>query len=438
MKKFKITALLIALIMVFSGCSLISIDEERVANQVVAVVNGTEIYKYEVDEMAEYYAYYLYGIDPESEDEAIQTQYEEILNSALDEIINSKLLLQKASELSITLADEEKEEKLVSAQDYFKSIKERFLAEVESEMFPDENAEEETQAAENTSSEEEITEEADEAKDFSPEEEAAIEQEAEKRYQEYLEEYDLVVDDYYVESCNQMLISKVRDYVYGLADLTDEEVKEWYDQTLEMQKEDMDNSAAAFSGIVNNNNICTYVPEDTVAVKQVLLKFKDEELVAEATTLYSEDKVDEMMALLQPEIDELSPTALDVKQRLEDGESIDDLIAELGEDDGMTMSPGNTYGYLVESRTDSYIPEFSEAALGLFTVGDISEPVVTYYGLHILQSIKVYEKGVVPFEDIQAEISGALLPIKEQEKYEEITQKWLEEADVVYYRARLT
>ena len=62
MNKLKITVLLVALIMVFSGCSLVSVDEERVANQVVASVNGEEIYKYEIDSMAEYYAYYYYGL----------------------------------------------------------------------------------------------------------------------------------------------------------------------------------------------------------------------------------------------------------------------------------------------------------------------------------------------------------------------------------------
>ncbi len=400
MNKVKITALLAALIMLFSGCSLVSVDEERVANQVVASINGEEIYKYEVDEVTA-----IYGLDADTEDEAARAQYEEVANSVLDSLALNIILFQKAADLGIELTDEEIKENEKQSKEIFSNRKEAIRTEVEEEAAEDETID--------------------------------IEQEIEKRYQEYVENMEATPETY-VETINrQSIVYKVQDYIYGLASVTDEEVKDWYDQTLEIQKEQMDASEAAFSQYVNNNNILTYVPEDTVAVKQVLLKFKDEDLVSEAMSLFSDDKKEEMLELLKPEIDALMPIALEVKQRLEDGEDIDALIEELGEDEGMTQHPGSVYGYLVEKRTKSYLPEFTKAALGLFTVGDVSDPAITYYGLHILQSIKFYKKGVVPFEELKDDIYTALLPIREQEIFDETTQTWLEEADTVYYRNRL-
>ncbi|MCG8511428.1 MAG: hypothetical protein MI741_19615, partial [Rhodospirillales bacterium] len=249
MKKFRIAALAMASVIALSGCTLVSPDEERIANQVVATVNGAQIYKYEVDAVAQQYIM-LYGIDPESEDEAVQAQYEEILNGIMDSHVRSEVMLQKGAELDIGLTDEQKQENRTEADEQFANIKSGIRTTVE-----------------------------EEAKDDST---MDVDAEVEKRYEAYLEDSGATPDSYYEDLNEQDLITEVQNYVYGLAEVTDDEVRDWYDRSLQAQKDEMADNPQAFAAYVQQENIYVNIPEDTVAVKQVLLKLKDEALAEEA------------------------------------------------------------------------------------------------------------------------------------------------------------
>ena len=436
MRRYRLAALLIACVVLFSGCSLVAIDEDRVANQVVATVNGTEIYRYEVEDTVDYYveyevqmyAYY-YGI--EYSDDDIEQLYEQYRQSVLESYVVNEVLRQKAAELGITLTDEEKAEQQTAANEYFESLKEDILAQIEGEWGI-------TDFDEGTDEDEDIiTQESLIEEQIEQGYEAYAEKELETRYNETLEEAGYTEESYYENLCDQAVLEKVVEYIYGLAEVTDEDVQDWYDQTLALQQEEMDEDGAAFADYVYNGLIYTYVPEDTIAVKQVYLAFADEDLVEEAKTLYNNGDIELAFELLEPQTAELMGTAQDIQQRLIDGEDIDTLIEEYGEDPGMTEEPHSEVGYLVESRTENYVDEFSEAALGLTSVRDVSDPAVSYMGIHVLQCIKIYEQGVIAYEDIYEDIKEALLPSAEEDKYEEMTEQWLDEAKVVYHIDRL-
>jgi hypothetical protein len=375
------------------------------------------------------------------DDEQEAQLYEDYQKSTLDSLVMTEIFAQKAVELGISLTDEEKQDCQTQSDDMFASQKDSVRAEVEAEVLASMATEDTSDtAADDTNVEEDAdvsdAEAADEGTEFTEDQQLFIDEETETRYQQLLETIPYTPETYYDYLCEQALNAKVEEYIDGLATVTDEDTQSWYDETLAMQQEEMDADAQAFADIINSGYIYTYVPEDTVAVKQILLAF-DDDLKEQAQALYDADDIDGMMALVQDVVDEVEPTALDLKQQLEDGADIDALIEEYNDDPGMTTTPGSEVGYLVESRTSTYIPAFSEAALGLMTVGDVSEPVVTYNGVHILQSIKVYKKGVVSYEDLHDDIKKALLPTKQEEKYNEITQQWLDEADIVYHYDRL-
>ena len=402
MKKLKAAALLVLATCVLTGCALVEKTVEE--DIVVAIVNGTQIYKSDAKEMADIYAGY-YGIETDSEDTLMQQQYQQLINSALDSLVTNELLLQKAPELGILLTEDEKALYRDKADKDFASVKASLRAEVEEEAKIDASID--------------------------------VEKETEKKYMAYVDNRGSTPDSYFQYLCEQGLVTKVTNYIYGLTVLTDADIKAWYDDALATEIDEMENTPEAFEAYVHQRNIYVYVPEDTVAVKQVLLTFDDEELVTKATALYTQGKRDEAYALLQPEIDRLMPTAQTVMQRISSGEPIEDLIAEYGEDPNIITDPYNVYGYLVDTRTTRYGDEFRAAALELFNVGDVSEPFASLYGLHVLQSIQVYREGEIPFEDVKDEIREALLPAKETEKFTEMTQEWLNEADVIYYRERL-
>jgi parvulin-like peptidyl-prolyl isomerase len=245
-------------------------------------------------------------------------------------------------------------------------------------------------------------------------------------------------DSYYEYLCNKAIVTKVQDNIKNQAAVSDEDVKKWYDESLAAQQKDMDADPTLFSTNMNSNLICAYVPEDTVAVKQVLIKYKDTDLQEVAQKLYTDGKKEEAMKLLQGEIASLMPTAQDIQSKLNTGGNIDDLIKQYGEDPGMTSGTSATLGYLVGASTKNYVQEFTDAALKLKNAGEISAPFATYYGVHVMQVVKVYTKGVIPFDQLKDQIKTALLPSKQDEKLSETEKQWLGEAKVTYDRARLT
>ncbi len=93
-------------------------------------------------------------------------------------------------------------------------------------------------------------------------------------------------------------------------------------------------------------------------------------------------------------------TALDlasaISDRARDGEDFDALIEEYNIDPGVESSPGGyffTYGTMVEPfETEAYAME----------VGDISDPVPTDYGYHILQKMPITAESITAYEaDLQ-------------------------------------
>ena len=440
MKKLKVIALVLACALIFSGCSLMSIDPLMVQAQVVATVNSTPITRQQVEnevmstEEYSYYAYY-YGMDEkELKSGEMKEWYEGLLDKTLDEMVENELLLQKAPELGISLTDDEKSEKRALADQQLSALKDQLRMQVESELNPEPSPADDASAIPSPS-----PSPAESAEPTStPVPDPAIEAEVEKKYQEAMEKSGFTSDTYYEYLCNQAIVEKVKEQIKNEASVSDEDVKKWYDDTLAAQQKEMEENPTAFSTNMNSNLICTYVPEDTIAVKQVLVKFKDTDLQEVAQKLYTDGKTAEAMELLEGEIASLMPTMSDIQQRLNSGENIDALIKEYNEDPGMTSGTSATIGYLVGASTTGYVQEFTDAALKLKSIGEVSAPFASYYGLHVLQVIKVYNKGVVPFDDIKDQIKTALLPSKQEEKLANTAKQWLGEAKVTYDRGRLT
>ena len=453
MKITKIVALLLVCALLLGGCSLVSIDSDKVANQVVARVNGTEIYKYEISEdeinyNVEYQSYYAQQLGIEYTQEQLDQMIIDARESALQERVKAEVLLQKAVELSIALTDEEKADNMKEAQDYLDYLKQLFVDQVEQEIA---DAEAEAAAADttgNTTADDTAdSADADTTTDTSVDEPEATEAptdpavlaEAETRYQDYLEKARITLDSYYEELCNQDIIAKVREYCTGFASVTDEEVRTWYDQTLEVQKQEMDEAAGVFESKISGSNIYVYVPQRIVAVRDILIAF-DDTLAGDLKTAYDEDNTSQYDALMTASLNQYSDyitTAAEIKSRLDGGEAAADIVEELSAQMENIFDNTPDYGYVIDPRTTSYSENYIKAATKLETVGESSEPFADYDGIHLLVLMKVYEPGVIPFEDLKDSIKTALLPGKQEEKYNEMLDQWIEESKIVYYYDRL-
>jgi len=102
-----------------------------------------------------------------------------------------------------------------------------------------------------------------------------------------------------------------------------------------------------------------------------------------------------------PEIVELKRTAIEtVSVRLVAGEDFGGLVAENSEDEA-TKLRGGDLGYFSASRMP---PDFIEAALKLHP-GEISKPIRTRLGFHILQLIDVQRPRQKTFDEARSDIA---------------------------------
>jgi len=93
-------------------------------------------------------------------------------------------------------------------------------------------------------------------------------------------------------------------------------------------------------------------------------------------------------------------------------------------------------GYAVHKDSILYDPAFTAGAVALEKVGDVSEPVVGQYGVHILYYLRDIPGGAVELtEEMKNEFHDDLLEQKRNEALNSALDKWLEEASIAYTEA---
>lgn len=230
------------------------------------------------------------------------------------------------------------------------------------------------------------------------------------------------------------------------AAVTEEDVRAAFDQAVEQAKATYDADKSQYDTVVLNGGLAYYTPEGVRAVKHVLVKMDqaevsqlktyEEELAAlpegDAARTELQQKIDELKQPYQTKLDE-------VNQKYSEGESFAALIEAYGEDPGMQAgSPYQESGYYVNDQTVVFEMTFTQAAMGLEKVGDISEPVLGSNGYHIVYYDHDVPAGAIAYEEVadtmreeaQSELTDGL-----QEK---ALAEWTAAADVVKYLERYT
>lgn len=110
---------------------------------------------------------------------------------------------------------------------------------------------------------------------------------------------------------------------------------------------------------------------------------------------------------------ETEEEANDVKTELENGVDISEL-AELSKDPSAAENKGNL-GYILKGQT---VPEFENAAFSL-KEGEISEPVHTNYGYHVIQVSNIEPSRYLSYEETE-EIIHQLIFNKRQQEFMQI------------------
>lgn len=123
-----------------------------------------------------------------------------------------------------------------------------------------------------------------------------------------------------------------------------------------------------------------YVSRGSVAVSHILIRTK-------------ERSEEEALKLISP-----------LLTRANKGEDFAALAKEFSEDE----SAGRNSGNLGNIQRGQMLPEFEQAAFALMTPGDVSEPVKTKFGYHIIKLHSKRAGGPIPFEEAKPQIIDEL------------------------------
>lgn len=414
--------------------------------QVVVEYNGGVIMKEEVMDIYELYEQSAaqYGIDLATY--GMDTQYKELsAQKALEEAI----VFQQAAALGLDQLDESTAAGLAEqAHSSFESYVEAVSASFEGD---------------------DVTEE-----------------EVREKAVSYLESLGYT-EEYMLETITENYITEqVYNHVTAGVSVSEEDVKAAYDALVTEQETSFADDAA-YNDARNNGEQIVWQPEGYRAVKQVLIKFSDEqdatytELQSTLTALQSEleaaqtpaeteepaeeaadsaeteepaeteetaeaeevaetrsvEEIEADIAAVEAELEalyaELRVEADEVVEKFNAGTPFADLIAEHNDDPGMSNEPTATNGYAVAADSTTWDPTFTAGAMSIESVGGISEPINGSYGVYIIYYESDIPAGPVAYEEVSEAIAATALEDKISQTYNDAVVAWLADAEPVYH-----
>ena len=169
------------------------------------------------------------------------------------------------------------------------------------------------------------------------------------------------------DAVDNTLISKHKEVLLQGISLSEDELAQKYADELAAQKEAFTTDPSLYFSYESYSTygysaIPLFVPEGFFRVRQILV-------------------ADEATAAL-------------VKQKIDAGEDFEALLKEYNTDPGM-QDEANAAGYLVGTGA-SYVESFLNAALALAKDGDVSAPVQSDYGWHIIKRVSTEASHEIP------------------------------------------
>jgi len=410
-------------------------------DQVVAEF-GTDGIIWRADAMKEFEAassaYAQYGLSIDDYADGIK---EDILKS----LVKSAVVDAKAAELGLSQLDDETLAKLqAEAAESFETYVTNYRSYFAAEDATDEEAREQTLAA--------------------------------------LESYGLTLDTLTQQTIDGYVDEQLYNHVTADVAVTDEDVQAKYDAMVAEAQESYADDRA-YNNARNSGDTIVWNPEGYRAVKHVLIKFDDDqskryselhstldslnaelealdapaetaeapaegdqaEATAEATPEptpepRSREEIQADIGNVATEIEalysQLLPQAQQVIDEFNGGADFDSLIGKYNADPGMQNEPTATNGYAVSANSTTWDPAFTEGAMSIGEVGQISGPVYGQNGIHVIYYLSDITPGPVALEDIADAVKSAALQEKTTETYDNQVNAWVEEAKPVYHLDR--
>ena len=449
MKKQTLLAILIAAVLLLSGCSLNTVDTVADKAQTILSVDGRTLDKGTVatyvSNMQEYYEqqrqmYEAYGLGQYfNQDTSASGILTELISSYTDDFV----LLNKAEELL-------KENKIELTEEDLAHINETAQANYDSMI---------DSVAQNV-----ITS-------------GATGDQLRQEAIAYAESHGMTTLDEYVRMARESeLVEKIEAYTKKDVTVEDADIQAKLDEMVASAKTTYESDPAAYGTAVGNGTAVYYAPAGYRYVKHILINFSEEDAaaVSEASTARAaaqteldsanaklteaeaalngaaedadkgplQTAVEEAKAAVETATEALNTAAAaydaakaaaaaNIQAKADEvyalvkaeGADFDALMAEYGEDPGMKTDPAKTNGYAVCAST-SFVEEFLNAALALEKVGDISEEVVSSYGIHIIKYEAEIPEGPISLEAARDLLTETVKTAKETEAYQKALDEW--------------
>ena len=201
---------------------------------------------------------------------------------------------------------------------------------------------------------------------------------------------------------NQTLVSKHRAELLKGITLKDEELAAKYTDELASQKALFDKTPSEYFTYdtyaqYGYNAPAVYVPAGLFRVRQILV-------------------ADEATAAL-------------IKQKIDAGEDFETLLKQYNTDPGM-QDAANAAGYLVGEGA-GFVEPFLKAALALTKDGDVSAPVKSDYGWHIIKRTTTESAHEIPYADVKNVFDTYEQALYQQQYYNDIVTKWVADETLV-------
>lgn len=136
----------------------------------------------------------------------------------------------------------------------------------------------------------------------------------------------------------------------------------------------------------------------------------------------------------QAVMDSVKTQVDDIYARLAKGESFESLIAMYGEDPGMKDEKTLSEGYNVHKDSVVWDPVFTKAAFSdkMVKAGDVSDPVIGSYGVHILKYLRDVPSGLIMTDSIHSEIVDYLKAVKNNSAMTGAIADWTKDYTITY------
>lgn len=181
-------------------------------------------------------------------------------------------------------------------------------------------------------------------------------------------------------------------------DVSDEEIEAYYQEN---QDAFMQEAMVSVNYLELNKG--DMLDEVEVSEEEVEARYQEEQDTLQSSV---ERRASHILleAFSSEEFEQAKTTAEELKARIDAGENFEDLAAEYSDDLG-SADLGGDVGY---TSGDSFVEEFEEALRGL-ELSEVSEPVETDFGIHLIKLTEINESEADSLEDARERIREELL-----------------------------